>query len=387
MNALVLPCQESDLDNHKTTVLHVLNMNPDKHGVLELQLLEMARQLTEIGWQQIVVFSNELQPWMKEWSDRTGGIMLSVPDPAVAGAARVAEIAQEYHVDLVHIHLITQNTLYKALRQAGCKIFVTTIHSFRKPQKLESIRRILKHFNTLFIKHFIAVSEYINRQACRDYLLSDRRITTVLNGINTEYYRPREDKYELRQSLFGLGADIPLISIISHLAPGKRLHMLIEAMPIVLKQVPDAQLVIAGGGIEHDRLQALVIELNMQSHIRIMHSANKTELIYAASDFAVLPSEGEGLAGSAIEALACGLPLIYTPNGGLVEVAEDGVSGISVTNQTPEGLAEAIVTLCKDQQKRAQMGKAARARVERLFDVRETARKTIQVYKDVLGIN
>lgn len=370
--------------SHKITVLHVLNMNPDKHGVLEMQMLEMAQQLTNMNWRQIVIFNNEPQQWMKEWSDRTGGIMLSVPDPSGSGALQVAQIAREYNVDLVHIHFITGRTLLIALRNAGCYNVVATIHSFRKPQKFELARQIYKHFNTIHVKHFIAVSNYIYHQACREFLLAKHRITVVYNGINTEYYKPRDDKYELRKSMFGIESDAPMISIISHLSPGKRLNMLIQAMPTVLQHMPNAQLVIAGGGSERQRLEALINELELSNNARVISSDNKTELIYAASDISVLPSQGEGLPGNAIEAMACGLPLVATPCGGLAEVAENGVSGIFVTNQTAIGLAEAIIPLLQNKDQRVRMGNAARSRVEKLFDVRNTASSTISIYRTII---
>ncbi|MHB1459921.1 MAG: glycosyltransferase family 4 protein [Armatimonadota bacterium] len=367
------------------TVMHVLNMNPDKHGVLELLLLEMAQQLTDMGWRQVVVFNNEPQQWMKEWSSRTGGTMLGIPDPSASGISQIIDIANHNQADVVHIHLITARALYDAMVHAGHGNIVHTVHSFRKPQRFEIVRRLYRHYTTRCVKHFIAVSDYIYHQARRDYLLPASRITTVLNGIDTRYYTPRDDKFMIRKSLFNLGSDVPIISIISHLASGKRLDMLVKAMPMVLKQVPDAQLIIAGGGSERPKLENLVVELGLQNHARVISSDNKTELIYAASDVCVLPSEGEGIAGSAIEAMACGLPLICTPNGGLAEVAEHGVSGLHVTNQTAEGLAEAIIQLMTDHELRQRMGIAARQRVLATFDVRDAARKTIDIYKHVLS--
>ncbi len=369
----------------KKIVMHVVNMNPDKHGVIEMQLLEMAEQLSHDGWQQIVIFNNEIQPWMQQWADRVGGIVFTVKDMVNTGTDQIASLIKEHKPDIIHVHFVTQAKLYKVLRNSGCKNIVMTIHSYRTPKKLECLRRISRFMSTLFVKRFIAISQYVYNETLKDYLATRQRVTMIYNGINTQYYKPRVDKLELRQSLFGAGAEAFVIAIISHLAPGKRLSMLINCMPMVVAHNPNALLVIAGGGVEKDNLHNLINELKLQNHVKMITSDIRTELIYAAADISCLPSEGEGLAGSAQEAMSCGLPFVCTPNGGISETIEPEISGIYVTNQTPEGLAEAIIRLMGNDELRIQMGQAARKRVEDVFDVRETARKTIAVYKELIS--
>jgi glycosyltransferase involved in cell wall biosynthesis len=106
--------------------------------------------------------------------------------------------------------------------------------------------------------------------------------------------------------------------------------------------------------------------------------------LYAASDLAILPSISEGLPGGAIEALAAGLPIVATPNGGTPEVYEDGISGISVRTQTIHGLAGALGPLIHDPAQREQMGIAARRRAEQLFSIDRPARETLALYEELL---
>ena len=107
---------------------------------------------------------------------------------------------------------------------------------------------------------------------------------------------------------------------------------------------------------------------------------NDVAAIYAASDIGVLPSIREGLGGSAIEAMACGLPLVATPVGGLREIPEPGVSGVLVHDQTAAGLAAELLPLILDRGRREEMGAAALRRAQEMFDVKVAAAKTVAFY-------
>ena len=108
-------------------------------------------------------------------------------------------------------------------------------------------------------------------------------------------------------------------------------------------------------------------------------------LIYAASDIALLPSISEGLPGGGIEAIATGLPLVATPNGGTPEVYEDGVSGVSVNDQTSHGVAAALLALVEDPERLREMGRRARERAEGVFAIERPAAETLAVYRELIG--
>jgi glycosyltransferase involved in cell wall biosynthesis len=155
-------------------------------------------------------------------------------------------------------------------------------------------------------------------------------------------------------------------------------------MPEILAQMPHARLVLAGDGPERARLGRLIAAHGLDDVVQILSGPNDVAALYAASDIAVLPSISEGLPGGGIEAVASGLPLVATPNGGTPEVYEEGVSGISVRDQTSHGLAGALLPLIADPDLRSRMGEAARARAEQLFTIDRPARETLVVYDELL---
>jgi glycosyltransferase involved in cell wall biosynthesis len=284
---------------------------------------------------------------------------------------------------IAHFHFGPHAGMNEAARR-GITV-VRTEHSPRPRASAAPLRALARHWRTRGVRQFIAVSEYIARQTERDFAVSRRRITVVLNATDIDRFRPRpEAKLELRRRLTGWDARHVVVTVAANLRPAKRQELAILAMPALLAQAPAARLLLAGEGPDRPRLQALVHERGLSEAVRFLHGDNDVAEIYAASDIALLPSVSEGLPGGGIEAVACGLPLVATPNGGTPEVYEDGVSGISVHDQTSRGIAAALSPLVRDEEARRRMGAAARARAELVFSVERAARQTVAIYRSLL---
>jgi glycosyltransferase involved in cell wall biosynthesis len=339
-----------------------------------------------MGWKLTAIFKTEPPDWLKEWGQQVGAKLLRLPEPSTSGADRVVEIARECNASIIKTYNLSMRApLFPKLRHAGFNRIIQIQRTYQMPQRFQLIKRIYRRWGARRVHLFIAISDYMRQQTQREFLLGSKRVRMVLGGVNTQYFRPRDDKQSLRQQLFGLGSGALIITAASHIHPQKRLDMLVRAMPAIKKEIPEAHMIIAGDGPERTTLQSLIEKLGMVECVQILSGDNRVELICAASDLSVQPSAGEGLSGSAIEAMACGLPLVATPCGGLAEVPEDGVSGVLVHNQTPEGLADAIIPMLQDHDKRKRMGKAARERAEKVFDVRRTAQEIISIYKELLN--
>lgn len=367
------------------TVMHVLAMNPNKRGPLELQLLEMARQLHARGWRQVAVFSGRPPPWYADLLEESGCAFHWVEDPSTASARDVVQLAREVRADIVHLHFVAWQPLVRCLREAGFHRIVATEHSFRPRRRLELARSVVRHVRTRHVQRFIAVSEFMYRQTMRDFLIGPGRLRLIVNGVDLAHFQPPADVPGLRAEVLGLPADALVVTVAAHLHPAKRVDMVVRAMPHVLRAVGGAHLVIAGDGSERPRLEALARSLGVADRVLVLTGDNRVEQVYGASDVAVSASAGEGLGSAGAEAIACGLPLVATPGAGQSELLEDGVSGMLVRDETPAGLARAIIAVLQDDTRRARMGSAARERAVARFDVRRTVSHTIDVYRELLS--
>jgi len=128
----------------------------------------------------------------------------------------------------------------------------------------------------------------------------------------------------------------------------------------------------------------LVSKLNLDGLVQFTGRLTREELVrlYSRAKIAVVPSLYEGFGLPAAEAMACGTPVIATTGGALPEVVGD--AGVLVPPRRPDALADAIKRLLNDKQSQQRMSEAGRERVKERFNWRQAARKTLEVYEEVL---
>lgn len=220
------------------------------------------------------------------------------------------------------------------------------------------------------------------------------KIHVCYNGVDTEKYSPdqvsQERKLEVRMR-YGIGEDDLMILFIGRLVPVKGVDKLISAMPLVLKELPDAKLVVVGLGDMYEELQRQVDSLGLREAVKF-----RTEFIpeeeriahYAACDVAVFPSFYEPFGIVALEAMSMAKPVVVGASGtsGLKEIViteGPGRCGAHVNPADPMDIARGVVELTRDPERRAEYGKNGRRRALE-FTWEAAARRTLEVYEGLL---
>jgi glycosyltransferase involved in cell wall biosynthesis len=225
---------------------------------------------------------------------------------------------------------------------------------------------------------FICASE-----AIRTLLVADRvdaaRTVTVHEGIDIAHVdaAPRADVH----AEFWLPHGAPVVGNIAALAPHKGQRDLVEAAALVLRQVPDAHVLVAGEGELRPALEQQIRHLHLQKHVQLLGFRPDVLSLLKSFDVFVLSSITEGLGTSLIDAMAVRRAIVATHVGGIPEVIEDGVTGLLVPPRSPRDLSDAIVRLLRDDRLRATMGEAGRARAEARFTVARMVAETLAVYR------
>jgi glycosyltransferase involved in cell wall biosynthesis/peptidoglycan/xylan/chitin deacetylase (PgdA/CDA1 family) len=155
----------------------------------------------------------------------------------------------------------------------------------------------------------------------------------------------------------------PAFACIARHHPAKGVDVLIRALPAVLAALPDAGLTLVGGGFEFDQNVALVTDLGLAEHVRIVDLVPNAAPYMAAADVLVLPSRREGLPVTALEGAALGRPFVATRVGGTPQVVRDGETGWLVAPDSPAQLAAALVAAGSDLDEARARGQQARAAV------------------------
>ncbi|MFF2145287.1 glycosyltransferase family 4 protein [Kitasatospora sp. NPDC058190] len=198
------------------------------------------------------------------------------------------------------------------------------------------------------------------------------RMVQLPPGVDETTFNPESGGAEVRSRL-GL-ADRPVVVCVSRLVPRKGQDTLIEAMPQILADVPDAVLLIVGGGPYRADLEKLADAKGVRASVRFTGSVPWEELPahFGAGDVFAMPCrtrrgglDVEGLGIVYLEASATGLPVVAGDSGGAPDAVLEGETGYVVPGGSAAAAAERIVRLLRDEELRRQMGEAGRRWVER----------------------
>jgi glycosyltransferase involved in cell wall biosynthesis len=216
-----------------------------------------------------------------------------------------------------------------------------------------------------------------------------RRFLTIYDGINCDAFAPGGGAAVRRE--FGIPADAPLVGIVGHLQRWKGQLLVVDAVAKARAQHRDLYCLIVGGvhrlGEDYAaELRARIAAHGLEKHVILTGARADVPACMDAMDVVVHSSiRPEPFGRVLIEAMALGRPVVAPRLGGPCEIVKDGETGVLVAPRDPQALADAIATLVGDRPRRIAMGRAARERVDRVFDIRHHVRAVEQVFDDVLG--
>ena len=231
---------------------------------------------------------------------------------------------------------------------------------------------------------FVAISQEI-ADGLKNDGVETKKIIKISNFVDTEKFYPvkSEVKHRIKAAL-ALDESI-VINFTGRIVERKGLDFLINAFAQTKELLSSSILIIVGAGTDESKMKNLVSKLGIDNNIRFLGHASEIVRFYKASDIFVLPSFAEGMPNSLLEAMACGLPIIASKIGGVVDVVQDERSGILFESGDMSGLSSAMVRLAKDDALRQRLGAEARKRILEDFSVEGIVDKYIKLYKTVLA--
>lgn len=222
--------------------------------------------------------------------------------------------------------------------------------------------RILGRLTT----HCIAVSEATAKFAVSWQGFPRSRVEVRHNSVDLERFRPpsNAERAEARRSL-GLPTDAPVVAVVARLDHVKGVDLLIEAWPSVVERVPLARLLVVGEGPQRADLVESLVSRGAADSVDFLGYRSDVEHVLHAADVVALPSRSEGMPLAALEALACGLPVVAHAVGGVPELVVEGVNGRLVPPDPP-ALASALAEVLSDAEQLDRLARRARPSVARL---------------------
>lgn len=294
--------------------------------------------------------------------------------------------------DLMHVQHPLDRCVHARLvrRLEGWRMpLVVTAHSLFGEHTDATIHQLMAP-NLRAAEGVIAVSDHIADQAIQ-LGVDAKRVCVIRSGVDTQRFQPR-DRLAARRRL-GLSPEAAIVLFVGNLEPRKQVDVLLRAVADVRKQVAALRLLVVGSGesagVEDQttRLLRLTTELGLEDVVRFMGRLAEEQLLdtYAAADVFALASSSEAQGIVALEAMACGLPVVATAVGGLLETIEDGRTGYLVASGDAAALGRRILDVLAAPERAALMGADARREVEARFTWSQAVEDTLNVYREVLG--
>lgn len=296
-----------------------------------------------------------------------------------------------HNLDIVHAHAPTPPSDIASLRYVRKKRvpFVLTYHGDCKEDIGGLIRnKTVSFYNRYFLDKFMSLADVIISPSSH-YIDESRflgkyrdKIVKIPNGINIDNFDIPYKKEECRSKL-GFPIDRKIILFVGTLISHKGPDILLKAMPEVLKDISDAELVFVGDGKMIEDLKRLCKRLNVEKYVKFkgfIGDTTKKALYYKSSDVLALPSTEPELFGLVnLEAMACGVPIVASRIGGIPDVVKDYKNGFLVPPRDSKALADAIIHLLENEDVRRRFGKNGIKEVKN-FSSEKIAKETEKIY-------
>jgi len=299
---------------------------------------------------------------------------------------RLAKSLNQHQIEVVHAHQYTP-FFYTALARwmgAGKSKVLFTEHGRHLPDIVSPRRRLA---NRLLLQKCADVTN-----ACSEFSASALRekdgfsaVSVIRNGIDVSLFHARGDAAEHMQlrARIGLRQDLKYVACVARLHPIKDHETLLNAWRQVSQQHGDARLLIVGDGERRVHLEQLAKDLGIDTSIEFLGVRNDISEILRVVDVFTLSSQSEASSLTLLEAMASECPIVVTNVGGNHEHLSDGEQGLLVPRGDATQLSRSIVRLLDSPDESHRLGKAARERVCRDFDLDTVVKSYSRLYQEL----
>jgi glycosyltransferase involved in cell wall biosynthesis len=323
-----------------------------------------------------------------------GAALAAAPLALAASLGELLRLTARSQFDLVHAHWVLPNGLpaLAVARMRGLPL-VTSLHG--SDVYLAEKAAPLSLTARLILRASAAISACSGDLYQRAIRLGApiERCSVLPYGVDTSAFRPDPQASQQVRAELGLAPETPLIVSVSRLVYKKGLTFLVESMPLVLQNHPQAVLVLAGYGDLHAALVQQVAELGLTKHVMFpgQLSREQTAAYIGAADVHVVPSirdqagNVDGLPNVLLEGMSAARPIVASAIAGIPDVITDRVHGRLVPEQDAPALADAISELLENRELAAQLGEQARRRVLEELTWDTAALRYEQLYQHALN--
>jgi L-malate glycosyltransferase len=311
--------------------------------------------------------------------------LFKYPPYEISLASKLAEVIKYADLDILHSHYAIPHAvcayLAKQMRPESNVKTITTLHGTDVTVLAQdrSLRDMIR-FGIENNDAVTAVSDSLVQQT-EELFKPSCSIRRIYNFVDPNQYQ-RLDVRSMRGCF--AHEDAKILLHISNFRAVKRVIDVIEIFDRVQKEVPSV-LLLVGEGPELSRVRQLVREKHLEHSVKFLGKQDEVAKLYSLADLFLLPSEKESFGLVALEAMACGVPVIGSTAGGIPEVVEHGSCGFLYPVGEVEKMAASAIRLLQDRALHAQFAEHGRKRVLKHFTLEERVNEYERLYEQVIA--
>jgi N-acetyl-alpha-D-glucosaminyl L-malate synthase BshA len=315
--------------------------------------------------------------------------LFQYPPYDLALASRMAEVAEFYGLDLLHVHYAIPHSVSALLARQmlaakGIRLpFITTLHGTditlvgQDPGYLPITRFGIEQSDGV-----TSISAHLKDETERSFGIT-RDIEVIRNFVNCDVYQPDEAKRrELRPRY--AREDEKILIHLSNFRRVKRVGDVVETFARVAREVP-SRLMLIGDGPDRSVAEHLALQHGIQDRVHFLGKQDSVQDLLPLGDLMLMPSEMESFGLAALEGMACRVPCIATRVGGVPELVEDSVNGLLFSVGDVDAMAAGAVRILKDNALQNKMAEAARKTAQDKFCTSRIIPMYERYYEQILG--
>lgn len=369
---------------HRVFVVHVIHCL--KMGGLENGLVNLINQLPKDRFRHAVVCIEDFSEFRNRILDSNVAVyaMHRSAIGTVRLRLRLFELLRRLRPDIVHSRNLSGLDALLPARLAG----IATLHSehgFEVDNLNGKARKptLLRCLHAPLVNRYVTVSQQLRALHIEEFGMRPSKVTHICNGVDTtRFWPPSSRRDDLLPAAF-LAENSFVVGTVGRVQPIKDQATLLHAMAALVRRCPGLRprlrLAVVGDGPLLGELRHLANSLGIEDLVWFAGARNDVAELLQALDLFVLPSLGEGISNTLLEAMATGLPTLATAVGGNVELLEAGVCGDTFGPGDMHALAAAIERYAVNPAMCRAHGAAARQRVLRHFSLQTM----VSAYQDL----
>jgi len=316
--------------------------------------------------------------------------LFEFPPYDLALASRMAEVAEFYDLDLLHVHYAIPHSVSALLARQMLAVkgrrlpFVTTLHG--TDITLVGLDRSYLPITRHAIQEsdgVTCVSDYLKEKTVADFGVT-REIETIPNFVNCNLYTPYKDEEARAKARLHLARpDEAILMHLSNFRPVKRVQDVVKTFAQVAREMP-AQLILVGDGPDRSAAEWLAHDLGIQARVHFLGKQERVNELLPLADLMLMPSEQESFGLTALEAMSCKVPSISTRVGGVPELIDDGVTGLLYAVGDVTAMAQGTLSLLNDRKRLETMREAGRQTAQNRFCSSLVVPHYVRYYQQVL---